>query len=73
VRRKCARRSKIGKLSQEVKRWKMNTHRETKVMFGASTTDMFEERGKWPVVSARRELALTRSCALAVRNWCKMM
>jgi len=45
----------------------MNTGK-MKVMFSCSMKDKVEEKGKWPVVYVRRELAINQCCATVARN-----
>ena len=51
----------------EAKGLKMNTGK-TKVMFSCSMKDKVEEKGKWPLVYVRRELAIIRFSATVARN-----
>ena len=51
----------------EAKGLKMNTGK-TKVMFSCSMKDKMEEKGKWPCVYVRRELAIIQFCAMVARN-----
>jgi len=45
----------------------MNTGK-TKVMFSCSMKDNVEEKGKWPVVYVRRELAIIQFCVTVASN-----